>query len=44
MLFAAVGKGGAMWAGLLAIIGNVVPPFPSSRVDGRWLLEQVLYV
>jgi hypothetical protein len=23
MLFAAVGKGGAAWAGLLAIIGNV---------------------
>ena len=23
MLFAAVGKGGAMWAGLLAILGNV---------------------
>jgi hypothetical protein len=25
MLFAAVGKGGALWAGLLAIIGNVSP-------------------
>ena len=24
MLFAAVGKGGALWAGLLAIIGNVL--------------------
>jgi|SRR5277367_4592978 MFS transporter, UMF1 family len=24
MLFAAVGKGGAMWAGVLAILGNVI--------------------
>ena len=27
ILFAAVGKGGALWAGLLAIIGNVLKPF-----------------
>jgi len=25
MLFAVVGRGGALWAGLLAIIGNVCP-------------------
>lgn len=25
MFFPAVGSGGAMWAGLLAIIGNVIP-------------------
>ena len=30
MLFAAVGRGGATWAGLLAIVGNV-PLFPRVR-------------
>lgn len=27
MFFATVGRGGALWAGLLAIIGNVLAPF-----------------
>ena len=40
MLFAAVGKGGAMWAGLLAILGNVGLFW--MKVNCRLPLEQAL--
>jgi len=42
MLFAAVGTGGAMWAGLCAIIGNVFSVWAVS--DGRLHLERALCV
>jgi hypothetical protein len=42
MLFAAVGRGGALWAGLLAIIGNVLS-FPVES-DIRLLSALVLFV
>jgi hypothetical protein len=43
MLFAAVGKGGATWAGLLAIIGNVLPRQPQ-MANCRSPLEPALSV
>lgn len=42
MLFAAVGRGGALWAGLLAIIGNVICGEMESNF--RFLSERVSFV
>lgn len=42
MLFAAVGRGGALWAGLLAIVGNVISREGESYF--RFLSERVSFV